>query len=377
MPEPIASNANRLLYVTTCFDDSSVANIICDLFPAVREAGFEPEVFTLEEAPPRSAALQRARSSGVAVHQLPGKAKWNVPRQVRALRAHLRARPAALVHSHLGRADIAAALAVPRPVPLVSTLHNVIDNFPWPIRLGFLLTDRRVTMRTGVSRSCISSMYDNWRLKSPRRVIYNPIDASRLAPSASRREVLRQIDVPAGARLVLNAGRVIPMKGQIYLVRALPALLRRDPATVVAIAGVGPELARLQAEAEALNVSHALRLVGFRDDIASLIAAADVVVFPSLWEGLGLVPIEAMLLRRPVVASAIGPIMEYIDHEAEGLLVPPRDPDAIAAAVDRVFRRPDETAVRVDRAFTRARTMFDPPRIFAQYVDLYRELLQP
>ncbi|TVQ99897.1 MAG: glycosyltransferase family 1 protein [Spirochaetaceae bacterium] len=364
-----------ILFVTTRFDDAAVSNILCDLFPALQRAGFAPAVWALEPAPREGVSHRRAAAAGVPVHELPPGPKWNLARGVRALRRFVRQHRPALIHSHLGRADIVAALARPAEIPLVSTLHNVIDNFSRATRLGFLLTDSRVTVRTGVSRACITSMYDNWRLKSAHRVIYNPIDPARLEVARSREQVLSGLSIPPDRRVVLAAGRVIPMKGHRYLIQAMPEILRAAPDGAVVIAGEGPEREALLALARDLGVESALRMPGFTPGLPDLIAAADVVAMPSLWEGLGLVPIEAMLLRRPVVASALPPIMEYIDHEVEGLLVPPADPSALATAILRTLQQPAENAARISAAHARVTHQFNLEHITAQYVDLYRELL--
>ena len=367
----------RLTYVLNVFGDGAVPNIILDIAPFIRNAGFEIEVVSLQPVQVGDYCEQRARETGLALVSLERSSR-DVVGQLAALQRYFRERQPDLIHSNLGRSDLLSALVRPlgsRRVPLVTTMHNVRTNFTAATVAGYRLTDHRVSIRTCVSRTVQESWYRDWKLTSESQVIYNPIDPARLGVTRDRGQVRSELGVAPDQVMLLNAGRLIPMKGQKYLIRAMASIRADSPGAVLVIAGTGMLHEDLKREAEACGVSDAVRMPGFRTDLPDLINAADVVVFPSLWEGLGLVPIEAMLMERPVVASAIGPIMEYIDHEVEGLLVPPGDSSALAAAVHRVLSDRGETLRRVANARRRAIEMFDPALIAGQYVELYNRLL--
>jgi len=363
----------RLTYVLNIFGDGAVPNILIDVAPHIMRQGFDIDVVSLQSIPVEATCALRAKAIGLNVISLECGSR-EIARQFSRLRAYFRDRRPDIVHSHLGRSDILSALTVPTGIPLVTTLHNVRSNFVALTILGYRLTDGRIAARTCVSRTVQESWYRDWKLTSRNAVIYNPVDPARLTIRTERDALRESISVPQDARLLLNAGRLIPMKGQADLIAALPAVRERLPGTLLAIAGKGPLDEKLRRTARDLGVEDVVRFLGFRTDVPDLIHASDVVVFPSHWEGLGLVPIEAMFLQRPVIASAIGPIMEYITDGVEGTLIPPGDIEQLAAAIVVTLEGEGALDSQLRAARERATKMFSPESIAHQYTSLYHEL---
>ena len=140
------------------------------------------------------------------------------------------------------------------------------------------------------------------------------------------------LDTPVGATLALALGRLHPNKGFDVLIEALA----RTTGLYLWLAGEGPERAQLEARADRLAVGDRVRFLGWREDIAALLAAADMLVCPSRHEPLGNVVIEAWAAGRPVVAAAsMGPAA-LIRDGINGLLVPLEDADALARAMTRL-----------------------------------------
>jgi glycosyltransferase involved in cell wall biosynthesis len=136
--------------------------------------------------------------------------------------------------------------------------------------------------------------------------------------------------------IVLTPARLHPQKGHAYLLTAAAQV--RD-ATFI-LAGDGPLRADLEGRARELGIAERCVFLGHRSDVPDLLAAADLFVLPSLFEGLPLSVLEAMAAQRPVVATAIGGTDEAVTHELTGLLVPPRDPAALASAIRRIRSDP-------------------------------------
>jgi glycosyltransferase involved in cell wall biosynthesis len=185
------------------------------------------------------------------------------------------------------------------------------------------------------------------------RIVYNGIDAAAYAPRHYATLVRAQLGLADDEQLVLLPGRLSRYKGQLELIDALPAILAHAPRVRCVFAGYdSPELgdlvvpgcgtvgAVLTRRASELGVAERVLLTGATDQMAELYSAADVVVIPSWAEPFGLVVAEAMAAARPIVAAAGGAIPELIDHGVSGLLVPPRDPPALAEAVIRLLREP-------------------------------------
>ena len=146
-----------------------------------------------------------------------------------------------------------------------------------------------------------------------------------------------ELGVPADVRVAAIVGALHGRKGHAVLIAALGELAKRGRAPLVLAAGDGPERARLEALAAATGVADRVRWLGRCDDVRPVLAAADVVVAPSLAEGLGVAAIEALAASRPVVASAVGGLRELVRDGREGVLVPAEDARALAAALDRVL----------------------------------------
>jgi glycosyltransferase involved in cell wall biosynthesis len=167
--------------------------------------------------------------------------------------------------------------------------------------------------------------------------------------------------------VVLTLARLHPQKGHAYL---LAAAAQVHDVTFV-LAGDGPLRGELEAQARELGVADRCVFLGDRSDVPDLLAAADLLVLPSLFEGLPVSVLEAMAAQRPVVATAIGGTDEAVTHELTGLLVPPRDPTALASAIRRIRSDPALARrlaaagrARVEREFSSAVTARSVMRIY-------------
>jgi len=163
-------------------------------------------------------------------------------------------------------------------------------------------------------------------------VVGNGIDVELFAPGD--RAAARDMEgLPEGAAIVVIPARLVPRKGHVDLLAALPALVRRVPEVLMLCAGDGPLSRSLPALAEAAGLANRVRFLGHRDDMPSLLAAADVVCLPSRVEGMPLAILEAMAAGRAVVATDVGGVAEVIADGSTGRLVPPQNPAALAMAL--------------------------------------------
>ena len=271
------------------------------------------------------------------------------PSPVRDLRALARlrrlARDADVVHAHGLRAG---ALAVLVGGPVVVTLHNAVAG---PCA-GVL--ERLVARRAEVVLAAADDLADRARALGARDV--------RVAPVAAPPAVRTGRDPGLGHPLVLAVGRLHPQKGYDTLLAALPAI----GDAVVAVAGEGPLGDGLRERAPQV------RWLGRRDDVGDLLAAADVVVLPSVWEARSLTAQEALRAGRPLVATAVGGTPALVRDGA--VLVPPGDPAALGTAVRRLLDHPDEAAAVAARGRAVAATWPTEHDTGAQVRAVYREL---
>jgi glycosyltransferase involved in cell wall biosynthesis len=200
-------------------------------------------------------------------------------------------------------------------------------------------------------------------------VVHNAI---RVPPPEPRRIELRATLLNGRPdRLVLTPARLHPQKGHTYLIAAAA----ETPGATFVFAGDGPLRQALETEARERHVSDRCVFLGERTDVPELLSAADLVVLPSLFEGLPVSVLEAMAAERPVIATAIGGTDEAITSEVTGLLVPPRDPPALAAAIRRLLGDPALAQrlaaagrARVERSFSADATAREVMRIYDEAV---------
>jgi glycosyltransferase involved in cell wall biosynthesis len=209
------------------------------------------------------------------------------------------------------------------------------------------------------------------------RVILNGIDFERVRLSTPKApQALRRQFAPNGEFLLLQVARLHPEKGHEHLFRALAAIRARAARPVrLLVAGSGSFEAEYRRQVRELGVEEMVVFTGFRRDIPDLMAAADVLVLPSVAEAFGLVLAEALYLGTPVVASRVGGIPEIVRDGVDGLLVPPGSPEALAQALLEVSQ--DEGLRQRLAGAGRERMIetfrFEP--MMRRYEALYQEML--
>lgn len=284
---------------------------------------------------------------------------------LRRLRVALRA--AGVVHAHGLRAGLLAGLAV-RRTPYVVTWHNAVLGGGVRRRAVGLL-ETAVARRATVTLAVSTDLVDRVRGLGGRDVRLLPVPAPRLPGGGGAAEV--RAELGANDRpLVLAVGRLHRQKGFPTLLEAARGWAGRQPPPVVAIAGEGPAREELAASIAASGA--AVRLLGHRADVSDLLAAADVVVLPSRWEGSPLAAQEALAAGRPLVASSVGGVPDLVGDGA--VLVPAGDPDALATAVCRLLDDPAEAAALAARGVARAATWADEATTVATVAAVYAEL---
>ncbi len=182
-------------------------------------------------------------------------------------------------------------------------------------------------------------------------------DPRRLGePSQARRAAARErLEVPDDADVLLAVGRQEFQKGHRYLLEAMVRVLRVRPTAILLLAGrPGAETAHLRAMAEQPALRSSVRFLGHRDDLPEVLAACDLFVFPSLWEGLGGAVIEAMALGVPIVTSDLEPVREVVEGGRCAVLTPTRSATALASAIGSLLDDP----VRARNLGERGREIF-------------------
>jgi glycosyltransferase involved in cell wall biosynthesis len=237
-------------------------------------------------------------------------------------------------------------------IPVLCTAHGS-DIYDYPFRNRATMwatrwTVKRVDGLVAVNSNLKSRIAALGR-SGPVTVSYNGAD-QQVFSQQSRSAARAKLGIPASKKVVVFVGYLCPEKGLEHLLAAMKQLVNDD--TILYLVGDGVLREQLQAQAVRFDLGNTCVFVGQRphSEIAAWLSAADCFVLPSVAEGFPLVIVEAMASRAPIVATAVGGIPEIVRHEHTGLLVPPRDPGALANAMNRILCDRDFADVMAARA---------------------------
>lgn len=277
---------------------------------------------------------------------------------IRQIRNFVKANEVDIVHSQGARADFFARLAgrIANVPHILSTIQMPIEGFDVGIlrKKIYLFLDRlsgRFVERFIVVSEALQRLLIQDRGVPVQRVvkIYNGIEANLYQPLAKHTDLRNEWGIPATIPLIGAVGRLVWQKGFEFFMKAIPEILQSSPEAKFLIVGDGPLRAQLEKLAQSLNIYDSIIFTGFRSDIRQILSTIDVLMVPSLLEGLPMIILEGMAMAKPIVATNIDGITEQISHEREGILVPARKPEALAGAVLKIIES-DELATALGRA---------------------------
>ncbi|HUD72863.1 MAG TPA: glycosyltransferase [Dongiaceae bacterium] len=372
----------RVLHLISTLRPGGTELAMIRLLGHLDRESFRCRVAWLRDDPVLAAAVQEATGHPPIPIGLRGKVS---PAALVRLAALVRRERFDIVHTHMDLADYygAAAARLRSGTVLVSSKQNA-DEFrtrrTWK-RPPFLLLEHcaygAANAVIAVSEGLVDFLERAEGLPRHKTVVIgNGVDPDLGAGAPDRAEARRRLGLPATGPILGTVGRLAAQKGQVDLLRALPSIRARFPEALLVVAGDGPERAALEREAERLGVTGAVRLLGHQADVPAVLAALDLFLLPSLWEGLPLALLEAMAMRLPVVATRAVGIDELITDGVEGRLTPLHDPAALAAAAIDLLADPQRAQAMGTAARRRAVGRHSQAAVAADVAALYRRLLQ-
>lgn len=227
----------------------------------------------------------------------------------------------------------------------VSHLHSTADGHAPTVRRRLYracmrrLLDAHATAIVGCSQGTMDAFWGaGWECDPRKTVVFCGVEVDRFRTGEGGRDLRDELGVPPAASVILHVARFDPPKNHAGLVRIAQALLARRRDVVFVLVGDGSLRASIQADVDRAGLAPWFRFVGARDDVPRLLAAADVFVLPSLWEGLPTVVIEALAAGIPVVASAaLSGVHEIAAHASGVVTADAADPAAFAQRLDEVL----------------------------------------
>ncbi len=304
---------------------------------------------------------------GTGIERVPSqmvRRPWEVWRIARFVRR----RQVDVIHTHMSRAHMfGLLLRMATSVPCVATAHNRHFQLHWRWN-DFVIANSDATREFQIRVNRVPAQ----RI----RTIYCASDLGRFqaVDHETRRQTRRELGVNDQRPLIGIIGEVVKRKGHIYLVRALPEIVRAFPDAQIALVG---RFKRRERETQELRdflaeqkLYRKIIWIGRRNNVQDFMAAMDVCVVPSLEEPLGLVAMEAQAAGTPVVVSDTGGLTEIVTHQQNGLVVPVRDVGAIAAGVIRLLSDSDLAAELVANGRRTVAERFAPEKLARQVAEV-------
>ena len=395
---PRPAHRLRAMHVISNLERGGAQEVVRTLAAALRERGCDPLVVALRDGPLRA----EIEGSGVQVRVVRGRGHplvalhRSIPdiiRLRRELQACAVAHRADVIQTHLLGAIDFLVLTLRRPGrrAVFWTVHNSQlelrpDQVPgarwllrakrWTYRVLYGVLGRRVDGFIAVSAESADAIRRLYRPPRDRLAsIPNGVDTARFPAAVDRARVRRELGLADDVLLAIVVAKLLPQKGHGVLLAALPSVLAAVPRLHVLLAGDGALRDELAAAIQDQGLAGRVLLLGERADVAALLAASDLFVLPSLWEGLPMALLEAMASRVPAVASRVSGTSEVIEDGRSGILVPPGEPQPLGEATLRVLHDPDLASALGQEGRRRVEACYSARAQAELHLALYRAAL--
>ncbi len=289
-----------------------------------------------------------------------------------------------IVHTHTSKAGLLGRLAakLARVPIIIYTPHgHVFFGYFSSLKTKiFILLEKlaspladKIVAKTNAEKED----YISYKITSERRltIICSGIDLNRFKELSSdeKLKIKKELGIPENSLVVGTAGRLVPVKGPEFLIEASKIIVSKYPDTYFLFAGDGPLRQNLEMKALQIGVKKNIIFLGWRDDVAKIISIFDIFVLPSLNEAMGRVLVEAMALRKPIVASRVGGIPDLVAHGKNGFLIQPKNPMELAKHIELLLEDRGERE-KMGSAGQETIFNFSKERMIEDTEKLYEEL---
>ena len=371
LPSPLP-----IALVITELEVGGAEQALVNLATGLNRERFSPVVYSLQGRPKKGRLVRRLEDAEIPAHFLDVRSYWQCFSAVSRLSQHFRQQQPQLVQSFLFHANVVATLAARRAkVPRMVTGIRVADPSTWRQRVERWLTpkvDRIVCVSQGVADCCaIKGRFpDDKLVVIPNGVKLSQFEKVQLAD-------LTELGVPAGRPVILYIGRLEKQKGLDWLYREImPRVLRELPEHDLLLVGDGPQREALESFVAKQGLESRVHFAGWQGNVPQILAASDLLVLPSLWEGMPNVVLEAMAAGKPVVSTQAEGVLELL---GPGATVQSCSADDPAGFADRIIRLAQDRTLAAELGAQnqrRAATEFSLAAMISLYENLYESLLR-
>jgi glycosyltransferase involved in cell wall biosynthesis len=284
-----------------------------------------------------------------------------------------------LIHSHLFRANvlsrIAGGLLVGTPF-IISSIHILEEEKKYHLWLEHLtspLADKIIAVGEEVKKF----MIEKAKIPTDKLLtIHNGIEINHLKKEISTQKLQKELKLKPETKIITTVGRLACQKGHIYLLQALKLVLEKEREVNLLVVGEGPLRKFLEEISREMGVREKVSFLGVRENIEEILALTDIFVSASLWEGLPLSVMEAMASGRPVIVTDIASHRELVEDRVTGLLVPVKNPFALAKAIKELLGHEERRREMGEAGRQKVEKNFSLQKMVEKTERLYQDLLR-
>jgi len=365
----------NVLHVISALPIGGVENQLCLILKHYDRTRVDPIVCSLSDKGEVGREIEAAGIEVISLNKLGHWFDWTIVKDLMRL---IRQRDVKVVRTHQYHANLYGRIAawlchVPCIVPSVHNVYTRDKKIHRRILNNLLgrISDRVIAVSEAVKDDIMA--YDG--LASDKiSVLYNGMEEDRYSGGDGNR-VRSEFSIPTDAIVIGTVGRLTHQKGQKYLIAAMPMVLKEFPQADLLVVGDGPAFIELKEDVAQRKIDGRVIFTGSRKDVPALLAAMDIFVFPSLWEGMPNALVEAMAAGKPVIATDIKPNREVLGSENAGLFVPCKDSVELASRIIRLLRNRESALLLGSVAQERALSRFTISGTVGAYTDLFEEVL--
>ena len=369
----------RVALCITDLDVGGAERCLQNLAIGLERARFDPVVYCLGPRPKNREAscVELIESAGIPVHCLEASKPWHFTRTLRRLTGLLTSQSPQILQSFLFHANFMGRLAGRRAgVPHILSGIRVAERHSWwhlmLDRWTQGMVERHVCVSTGVAKFSAS---EAGLARDGLVVIPNGIDCDSVA--ATQPIDLADLGLPPGRRVITFVGRLEPQKGLPWLLETAVGWLPNVPGHDLLLVGAGPQETSLRDLIGQLGISDRVHLAGWRADVLEILRASDMLVLPSLWEGMPNVVLQAMALGLPVLATRVEGTCELLGDLSGPQTTPYGETQVFSEKLVAILSTPSEAARLGTANQLRARQKFSLAEMVHAYEDLWQGLTCP
>jgi glycosyltransferase involved in cell wall biosynthesis len=353
-------------------------HILIELASHANLSGLDVTIGVFENSRnPNYELVNVARKQGLEVKIFPCEGRFD-RNTVKMIRDYIKRSDINLLHSHNYKSNFFAwiALSSQKSVKWVITNHGRrLGQMLFLYHFINILIMRRADKVIAVSEEIAFEMKKQGISEKKIILIHNGVDFDKFTNIKTTDELRRSFGFNGTSKIVGTVASLSPEKGHVYLLKAARQVIEKCPECCFLIVGDGGQRQILEEKTSHLGLMEKVLFTGSRKDVPEILSILDVFVLPSLKEGLPMALLEAMASKVPVIATSVGAIPMVVEDGMSGMLIPPKNSDAIAEAINTMLSDGNSAKEMALRGFEKVRDHYSSKHMAEKYLTVYKDLL--